>query len=50
MANFFNDTPQLAHYLDHPLVERTAQLKERDFTEIANFDFAPVDTADAIDS
>ena len=50
MANFFNDTPQLAHYLDHPLVERTAKLKERDFTEISTYDFAPVDTADAIDS
>lgn len=50
MTNFFNDNPQLAHYLDHPLVERTARLKERDFTEIETYDFAPVDEADAIDS
>lgn len=50
MANYFNDIPQLRHYLDHPLTRRTATLKERDFAEASEYDFAPLDTDDAIDS
>lgn len=50
MANYFNDIPQLAHYLSHPLVRRVAQLKERNFTEAEIYDHAPLDTDDALDS
>lgn len=50
MANYFNDIPQLDHYLDHPHTRRTAELKERGFAEAEEFDFAPLDTDDAIDS
>lgn len=50
MANYFNDIPQLAHYLNHPLARACAKLKERDFAEAERYDFAPVDTDDAMDS
>lgn len=50
MANYFKEIPHLRHHLNHPLTRLVAQLKERDFIEAESYDFAPVDTDDAIDS
>ncbi|MDR0657976.1 MAG: acyl-CoA dehydrogenase family protein [Mediterranea sp.] len=50
MANFYSDTPELRHYLHHPLMKRIVELKERNYADKDTFDYAPVDFEDAIDS
>lgn len=50
MANLYIDTPELKHYLGHPLMKRIVELKERNYTDKEAFDYAPVDFEDAIDS
>lgn len=50
MANFFNDNPDLNFHLHHPLMKRIVALKERDYSEKDEFDYAPVDFEDAMDS
>ena len=50
MANFYLDTPELKHHLNHPLMKRIVELKERNYVEKATFDYAPVDFEDAMDS
>lgn len=48
--NFYSDTPELRHYLHHPLMKRIVELKERNYADKDTFDYAPVDFEDAIDS
>jgi len=50
MKNFFTDTPDFQFHLEHPLVKKIVALKERDFAESKEYDFAPVNHEDAIDS
>ncbi|MDR1860383.1 MAG: acyl-CoA dehydrogenase family protein [Bacteroidales bacterium] len=50
MANFYTDNKDLKFHLTHPLMQHIVRLKERDFTEKAKFDYAPLDYEDAIDS
>ncbi|MGI6218302.1 MAG: acyl-CoA dehydrogenase family protein [Bacteroidaceae bacterium] len=50
MANFYQDTPELRHHLNHPLMKRIVELKERDFRDKDEFDYAPADFSDAMDS
>lgn len=50
MANFYLDTPELKHHLSHPLMKRIVELKERNYADKDNFDYAPVDFEDAMDS
>lgn len=50
MANFYLDTPSLKHHLRHPLMKRIVELKERNYADKDNFDYAPVDFEDAMDS
>ncbi len=50
MANFYIDTPELKHHLDHPLMKRIVELKERNYADKDNFDYAPIDFEDAMDS
>jgi len=50
MANFFTDNPELKFHLDHPLMEKIIKLKERDFAEKDDYDYAPQDHEDAIDN
>ena len=33
MANFYTDTPQLKHHLNHPLMKRIVELKERNYQD-----------------
>ena len=50
MANFFNDNPELKFHLTHPLMKKIVDLKERDFAEKEEYDYAPQDFEDAIDN
>ena len=50
MANFYLDTPELRHYLHHPLMRRIVELKERNFKDKDTYDYAPFDFEDAMDS
>jgi 3-(methylthio)propanoyl-CoA dehydrogenase len=50
MANFYTDNNDLKFHLNHPLMEKIVHLKERSFTEKHQFDFAPQDFEDAMDS
>ncbi|MDD4193455.1 MAG: Acyl-CoA dehydrogenase C-terminal domain-containing protein [Mangrovibacterium sp.] len=50
MANFYTDNKDLRFHLHHPLMEKIVRLKERNFSEKENFDFAPMDFEDAMDS
>ena len=48
--NFFNDNPAIKFQLSHPLMPKIVALKERNFADKDNFDYAPLDFEDAIDS
>ncbi|MDD6210028.1 MAG: Acyl-CoA dehydrogenase C-terminal domain-containing protein [Bacteroidales bacterium] len=50
MANFYLDTPSLKHHLQHPLMTRIVELKERNFADKSEYDYAPIDFEDAMDS
>jgi alkylation response protein AidB-like acyl-CoA dehydrogenase len=50
MSNFYKDVPELKFHLDNPLMKRIVELKERDFRDKDQYDYAPVDYADAMDS
>jgi alkylation response protein AidB-like acyl-CoA dehydrogenase len=50
MANFFNDNEHLHFHLNHPLMKKIVRLKENDFKERDEFDHAPLDYEDAMDS
>ncbi len=50
MANFYTDTPELKHHLNHPLMQRIVELKERNYADKDTYDYAPVDFADAMNS
>ena len=50
MANFYKDNKALQYHLRHPLMEKIVGMKERDYTQSQEFDYAPVDFDDAIDS
>ena len=50
MSNFYLDTPELKFHLAHPLMQKIVALKERNFTNKDQFDYAPADFEDAMDS
>ncbi|MCD8176981.1 MAG: acyl-CoA dehydrogenase family protein [Tannerellaceae bacterium] len=50
MANFYLDNPSLKHHLNHPLMKRIVELKERNYTDKDKYDYAPIDFEDAMDS
>lgn len=50
MANFFEDNKALSFQLDNPLMDEIIKLKERDFADYGNIDYAPKDVEDAKDS
>ena len=50
MANHYTDHPELRFELNHPMMERIVELKERGFRDKENFDYAPLDFEDAMDS
>ena len=50
MANFYTDNPDLRHHLNHPMMRKIVELKERNFTEAEKFDYAPLNFEDAMDN
>lgn len=50
MANFYTDNPDLRHHLNHPLMRKIVELKERNFANAESYDYAPVDFEDAMDN
>ena len=50
MANFYTDNPDLKHHLNHPLMQKIVELKERNFADAEKYDYAPLDFADAMDN
>lgn len=50
MANYYSDIPELKYHLENPMMKRIVELKGRDFRDKDEFDYAPVDYADAMDS
>ena len=51
MANFYTDHPEIKFQLEsNKLLERIAELKERNYADAEAFDYAPSDYADALDS
>ena len=50
MANFYSDNKDLQYHLSHPLMKRIIELKERNFADAKEYDYAPQDVEDALDS
>lgn len=50
MANFYTDIPELKYHLNHPMMKRICELKERNYRDKDEFDYAPMDFEDAVDS
>ena len=50
MANYYSDHPEIAFHLNHPLMSRIVELKEKGFADAKDFDYAPVDLGDAIEN
>ena len=50
MANFYKDNKDLKFQFEHPLMKKIVALKEQDFKESGQFDYAPCTAEDAIDS
>jgi len=50
MANFYNDNKDLKFHLNHPLMKRIVALKERNFSDKEQYDYAPIDHEDAMDT
>lgn len=41
MANFYTDNPNLKSHLQHPLMKKIVELKERNFADADKYDYAP---------
>ena len=50
MANYYSGVPELMFEMNNPLMERIAQLKERNYEDKDKYDEAPQDYADALDN
>lgn len=50
MANYYTDHPEIGFHLNHPLMKRIVELKERNYADKENFDDAPVNYEDAIEN
>jgi alkylation response protein AidB-like acyl-CoA dehydrogenase len=50
MANYYTDHPEIGFHLEHPLMRRIVELKERNFADKDQFDDAPVNYEDAIEN
>ena len=50
MSNYYTDHPEIAFHLNHPLMKRVVDLKERNYVEKDQFEDAPVNYEDAIEN
>lgn len=50
MANYYTDHPEIEFHLNHPLMKRVVDLKERNYVEKDQFEDAPVNYEDVIEN
>jgi alkylation response protein AidB-like acyl-CoA dehydrogenase len=50
MSNYYKETPDFSFHLSHPLMKKIVALKEKNFAEAQQFDYAPLNHEDALDS
>lgn len=50
MANYYTDHPEIEFHLNHPLMKRVVDLKEKNYVEKDQFEDAPVNYEDAIEN
>ncbi|MBR2958094.1 MAG: acyl-CoA dehydrogenase family protein [Bacteroidales bacterium] len=50
MANYYTDHPEIGFHLEHPLMKRLVELKEKNYADAKTCDYAPVDYEDAIEN
>ncbi len=50
MANYYNNNEHLQFHLDHPMMKKIVELKENNFIDKDNFDYAPIDFEDTMDN
>ena len=50
MANYYSDHPEIAFHLNHPLMKRIVELKEKGYEDKDKYEDAPVDYEDAIEN
>ena len=50
MANYYTEHPEIEFHLNHPLMKRVVDLKERNYVEKDQFEDAPVNYEDAIEN
>ena len=50
MSNYYTDHPEIEFHLNHPLMKRIVDLKERNYADKDAFDDAPVNYEDAIEN
>ena len=50
MANYYTDHPEIAFHLNHPLMKRIVELKERNYADATTHADAPVNYEDAIEN
>lgn len=48
MGNFYKDNPRLQRQLSHPVMREIVALREKNYTESEQFDYAPTDFEDAL--
>lgn len=50
MANYYTEHPEIEFHLDHPLMKRIVELKERNYADKEKYEEAPVCYEDAIET
>jgi len=50
MSNYYTDHPEIGFHLNHPLMRRIVELKERGYAEKEQYEDAPVDYEDALEN
>lgn len=50
MANYYTEHPEIEFHLNHPLMKRIVELKERGYEDATKFEDAPVNYEDAIEN
>ncbi len=50
MSNYYSDNEHLKFHLNHPLMKKIVELREDNFKESSEYDYAPIDFEDAMDN
>ncbi len=49
MSNLYNDNEHIKFHLEHPMMEKIVRLKENNFSDKDQYDYAPIDFEDSMD-